>query len=128
MDQAVLFHESIEEALADVVRALGGTKAVAARLRTDMTPDAGARWLKDCLNDSRREHLTPGHVLWLLREGRAAGCHAAIQHIAAECGYAPPVPVDPEDARAALLRDYIEATKTLAKLAERIERTTTRAA
>jgi hypothetical protein len=122
MDQSSLFHESIEEALDEVVKALGGAKSVAARMRPDLSPDAAARWLRDCLNDSRREHLTPGHVMWLLRAGREAGVHAAMRFLAREAGYSEPVPVSPEDEGADLMRRYIEAAQALAKMSERIER------
>lgn len=81
---------------------MGGAKVVAASMRPDLSPDAAARWLKDCLNDSRREHLHPGHVMWLLRAGRAAGLHGAIAYLCREVGYSDPAPVEPEDERANL--------------------------
>lgn len=121
-DQSSLFHESVEDALAEVVAALGGAKVVGARMRPDLSPDAAGRWLRDCLNDGRREHLTPGHVMWLLREGREAGVHAAVRFICREAGYSEPSPVEAEDERARLQREYIEAAKSMSRLAERIER------
>lgn len=127
MDQTSLFHESLEEALDEVVKALGGAKVVAARMRQDLSPDAAGRWLRDCLNDTRREHLTPGHVMWLLRAGRDAGVHAAIRYICREAGYSEPVAVEPEDERAELQRQYIEAAKAMAAMGERIERLNVRA-
>lgn len=122
MDQQALFHESVEEALTEVVNALGGAKTVGARMRSDLSPDAAARWLKDCLNDHRRESLHPGHVMWLLRAARAAGLHGAMAFIARECGYGDPIPVEPDDERAKLQREYIEAARAMSRLAERIER------
>ena len=41
--------------------------------------------------------------------------------IAMECGYSTPQPVEPEDERAALQRQYIEAAKSMARIADRIE-------
>lgn len=125
--QPSLFHESLEEAMDDVVKALGGAKVVGARMRPDLSPDAAARWLKDCLNDGRREHLHPGQVMWLLRAGREAGLHGAMAYLCREIGYGDPVPVEPEDERAQLQREYIEAAKSMARLAERIERANIRA-
>ena len=121
--QNALFHESIADALREVVQALGGTKATGARMRPEMPADQAGRWLNDCLNADRREHLTPEQVLWLMREGRAIGAHAILAYLCAEAQYAAPVPVDPEDERAALQRQFIEASKMMTKLAERIERT-----
>ena len=122
-NQPALFHESISDALRELVAALGGTKAVGARMRPELPADHAGRWLADCLNDSRREHLTPEQLLWLLAEGRRAGHHGAIGWITSEVGYSVPEPIEPEDQRAKLQREYIEAARTMAKLAERIERT-----
>lgn len=57
MSQPALFHESIIDALRELVQGLGGTKAVGARMRPEMPVDHAGRWLSDCLNDARREHL-----------------------------------------------------------------------
>ena len=88
--QPALFHESISDALRELVAALGGTKAVGARMRPELPADHAGRWLNDCLNDSRREHLTPEQLLWLLAEGRRTGLHSAMGWIASECGYTTP--------------------------------------
>ncbi len=125
--QNALFHESIADALREVVQALGGTKATGARMRPEMPADQAGRWLNDCLNADRREHMTPEQVLWLAREGRAVGTHAIMAYMCAEAQYAAPVAVEPEDERAALHRQYIEAAKLMAGIAERIERTNVRA-
>lgn len=121
MDQQALFHESINDALKAAVAAMGGTKAVGAKMRPEMSPDHAGRWLADCLNGDRREHLSPERVVWLLREARVAGVHDAMTYLAGECGYAVQ-PVEPEDERAKLQRDYIEAARSMAKMAARIER------
>jgi hypothetical protein len=123
MNQPALFHESINDALRELVAALGGTKQVGARMRPELSADHAGRWLSDCMNADRREHLTPERVMWLLVEGRKAGIHAAMTYIATDCGYSAPQPVEPEDERAKLQRDYIEAARAMAHLAERIERT-----
>ncbi len=122
MSQQALFHESINDALREVVQHLGGTKAVGAKMRPEMPADHAGRWLNDCLNEDRRERLSPEHLMWLLKEGRAAGIHSAVAYILSECGYASPVPVDPVDERAELQRQYIEAAKMLARMGDRIER------
>lgn len=122
MSQPALFHESISDALRELVGALGGTKAVGARMRPEMPADHAGRWLADCLNDTRREHLTPAQLMWLLREGRVVGHHAAIRWMAGEAGYSEPSPIEPEDERSRLQREYVEAARGLARMAERIER------
>lgn len=117
MDQNPLFVTDIYDALGDIVRALGGPKRVAALMRPDRDLDAAATWLKDCLNRHRREHLDPEQVLWLLREGRAAGCHVAMNYLAAHCGYHEPAPLEPEDERARLQREFAESVAQLTRLA-----------
>lgn len=121
-NQPELFHDSIDESLRDLVMALGGYKAVGARMRPEMAADQAGRWLADCLNEARREHLTPPQVMWLLREGRERGHHQAMAWIAGDAGYSNPQPVEPEDERARLQREYIEATRMLGEIADRIDR------
>lgn len=121
MDQPALFHESINDALRDIVKHLGGVKKVGSDMRPDLTIDNAGRWLADCLNDDRREKLSPDQVLYLLKRGREIGSHGAMAFIASECGYAAPQPIEPEDEKAALMRQYIEMGKAMLKAAERIE-------
>ena len=45
--------------------------------------------------------------------------------ITGECGYTIPEPIEPEDERARLQREYIDAAKAMARLADKIERTAT---
>lgn len=120
--QTALFHESLSDALREVVLALGGTKKVGAQMRPEKTIDDAARWLADCLNQDRREKLDPDQVLWILREGRKIGCHAAMHYLCAEAGYSPAAPIEPQDELAELQRNFIESTKTLSRMAARIER------
>lgn len=121
MDQPALFHESITDALRDIVKHLGGVKKVGSEMRPDLTIDNSGRWLSDCLNDDSREKLSPDQVLYLLKRGREIGSHEAMQFIATECGYATPQPIEPEDEKASLMRQYIETAKALGKMASRIE-------
>lgn len=122
MSQDALFYESLADALRAVVQALGGTKAAGCRLWPEKTPESAHRTLLDCLNEARPEKLSPEQVLWLLAAGRKVGCHAAMNYLAREAGYSDPLPVEPEDERARLQREYIEATKMLQTIAGRIER------
>lgn len=111
-----LFHESLADALRECVNACGGTKKVGHILWPDKEPDVA-----DCLNEAKREKLSPEQVLWLLRKARAAGCHAGMVFLARELGYSDPQPIEPEDERAKLQREFIESTRHLSRLASRIE-------
>ncbi len=117
-----LFHENLNDALREVVQALGGAKKVAAAMRPDRTPDEAGRWMSDVLNPDRREHLDPDQVLYLLKAGRAAGCHAAANYLMREAGYADPTPVEPEDEKARLEREFIAAAKGISAIADRLAR------
>ncbi|MCL2298367.1 MAG: hypothetical protein FWC38_00815 [Proteobacteria bacterium] len=121
MKQDELFHETLNDALVDTVKAVGGFKSVGHDLWPEKTVREAEQRLRDCLNPDRRDRLTPEQALWLIRKGREAGYHAAARFICLEAGYAPPQPVEPEDQKAVLQRQYIEATKTLARLVQRID-------
>lgn len=122
MDQESLFYESLSDALADVVKACGGAKVIGARLWPEKSVQAAHSQLLDCLNDARPAKLSPEQVLFLMREGRKINCHAAMNYLARETGYADPQPIEPEDERARLQREYIDAVKDLQALTGRMER------
>lgn len=119
--QLELIHESVNDALAFLVQALGGAKQVGAKLRPELPVDQAATWVRDCINPTRRERFTPEHVVWLLRAGRQAGVHSAMHYLAAETGYAAQ-PIEPEDERDQLRRDYIATVKMQQQIADRLER------
>ncbi len=82
--------------------------------------------VRDCLNHDRRERFTPEQVLMLLRLGHQVGCHAAMVFMARDAGYSDPQPVEPEDEVARLQREYVEATKALLNMANKIDAMQTR--
>jgi uncharacterized protein YciW len=120
MQQESLFHERIEDAIAAVADALGRK-----RLACDLWPDKSERDAHNlfdaCLNPERRERFSPSQLMFVARKGRAAGLHAIVQYMARELGYTDPLPIEPEDERAKLQREFVETGKRMAKMAERIE-------
>ena len=113
--------DSINDALIDAVKALGGSKQVGPMLWPEKTPDAAQRLLLACLNEDRPEHLTPEHVMYVLKMARAKGKHEAFQYIAHELGYAQPVPVEPRDETAELMRQFLAGVERQAEIAKRLE-------
>ena len=119
--QMQLIHETINDALREVIQAAGGYKKVGAMMFPDIPADHAAGKVRDCLNSERRERFTPEQVMMIARIGRQVGSHALMTYMARESGYADPAPVEPEDEVARLQREFVEATKSLAGLASRIE-------
>jgi hypothetical protein len=120
--QGSLFHEDIHAAIAGLVAALGGAKTVGSRLFPDLGPEAAARRLLDAINPDRAQNLSPTQLLALLRWGREAGQHGAMYYLADEAGYSRPTPIEPEDAKAALQRQFIEAVNLASQFMKRLER------
>lgn len=116
-----LFHESLSDALRECIGVCGGLKAVGAKLWPEKDPDHAGRLLGDCLNDAKLEKLSPEQVMLILRLGRERGCHAGMLYMARTLGYSDPQPIEPEDERAMLQREYIAAARELARMAHRVE-------
>ena len=123
--QLALMHESITDAIREVIQAAGGPKKVGAMLWPDQPADHAAGRVRDCLNADRRERFTPDQVMFILRIGRECGCHSLINYISRESGYADPQPIEPEDELARLQREFVESTKAIGHMAARIEAITT---
>lgn len=120
-DQIPLFVEDYDEAIRATVQALGGFKRVGADMKPDLGVEAAGRWLSDCCNPGRRERLTPSELAYLRRRARQAGVHVLAAFEMRDAGYAEPQPVEPEDERAALQRDFIEHTKALERMLQRLQ-------
>ncbi len=110
------------EALIACVKALGGSKVVGPALWPEKTPDSAQRALLDCLNEDRPQHLTPEQALLIARMARARGCHAYMEALAADLGYAAPVPIASRDEVADLQRQFVELVRAQVSLVERMER------
>jgi hypothetical protein len=114
-DQQELWHDSLEDALRDVVHALGGTKEIGYRLWPGKGPQEASKYLSRILDSTRAEKPTLGELLLILKWGREAGVHTAMGYIAQETGYKAE-PVEPEDERAALQREFNDSVKRLEKI------------
>jgi hypothetical protein len=90
--QPRLFYDSLEDAMREVIAACDGPKAVGAILWPAKSADAARTRLLDCLNHERPEKLAPEEILMLARLGRDRACHAIIEFICMDTGYAPPSP------------------------------------
>lgn len=115
--QMQLINETWREALQDVVKACGGHKRVGVLLWPEMEsrPEAAGNKLRDHLDADRREKLSLEQILLLMRLGRQAGVHSAMNFLADELGYTRPTPVSREDSETRLLGAIETASATLTK-------------
>lgn len=119
---AATMKEEISAALTRVVAALGGMKRVGSELWPSQPADQAGRKLANALNPGNSQQLHPNEVLWILKSARRAGYHSAMAFVAQECGYAPPVPVAPEDEAAELQRQFIAAQQQMQSMLKRMEK------
>jgi hypothetical protein len=122
MQQEALFFERIEDALSAVIDACGGRKRFSALLMPDKPMRDAHNLLDAMLNPERRERFTPSQLVFVAKAGREAGCHAVMQFLAREAGYAEPVPADPEDQNAELQRSFIDAVAKLEGIQKQLQR------
>jgi hypothetical protein len=118
--------ETLNDACIDAVRALGGSKVVGPMLWPEKDPVAAARLLRDSLNENRAERLCPDQLMLIARKARERGNHSIMNHFCESCGYADPVPVEPEAELAGLLREFNANSERQAAQQAKIERLLTR--
>jgi hypothetical protein len=119
--QNALFHDRIEDAADEVCRAVGGRKKMACELWPDKATRDAHNLLDACLNQERREHLTPSQLLYIARRGREVGCHAVMMFLDQDCGYAS-TPVTKCEEVDRVTSVIAESTKTLATALATLER------
>lgn len=120
MEQLPLVVDTLNDAIRDTARILG-VKRIAKELWPSKGEEAAARYLNDCLNPDREQKLSGEEILHVARRGREVGCYLITSFICADTGFAPPMPIDPDNQRAELQRQFIESTARLERLAGRIK-------
>ena len=115
--------DRIEDAIDEVIRHCGGRKGFAAELWPGKSQRDAHNLLDACLNPERRERFSPGAMVYIIKRGHAVGCHAVMQYLCSECGYAAPAAIHSQDERSELELRYLEVSREMAKLAEKIEQT-----
>lgn len=113
---------SYNDALIECVKTAGGSKKVGALLFPEKTMELAQRLLLACLNDDRPEKLSPDQALFVMRLAKDAGCHIGIEYLCQSLSYSRPTPIEPKDEMAELQRQFIEASKHISAMAERIEK------
>lgn len=121
MNQPALFHEDAFDALRADIQALGGFKKVGVALRAELAADKAGEWLADCLNRTRAYKLDVEQVQWIKREARKVGSFCYATWSLRDAGFADPQPVEPEDERAKLMREFNARSAQMMQLLTRIE-------
>lgn len=114
-------HETFNDALIDVVKALGGSKVVGSAMRPELPASQAGAWLRDSLNPDRREKLSPEQVLFLLRRSCEVGYHGGMDFVGAQAHYRCE-PVEPEVESVVVMREYMAAVAMNEAIAKRMER------
>ena len=112
--------ESMNDALIECVKAAGGSKVVASILWPEKPLADAQRLLLACLNTDRSEKLCPNQTLLILKLAKEAGSHVGINYVCGVLNYSQPTPIEPEDEKAQLMRDFIQAQKMMTQLADKL--------
>lgn len=106
--------------LIECVKACGGSKVVGGKLWPEKPVADAQKLLLACLNDDRPEKLSPDQAFLIEKMARDTGNHLAIEYRCKALSYSIPTPIQPEDEKAELMREFIQSQKALLALAERI--------
>ncbi|MDR0251503.1 MAG: hypothetical protein LBI35_09420 [Burkholderiales bacterium] len=117
--QNKLFFDDEHEALALMVSGCAkGTKALASYLFPHLKPESAYARLKACLNPEKDERLTFGQIIAAMK---FCGSYEPLLYACDETMHSRPKRIELEDQKAALMREYIAASKTLIGVVQRIE-------
>jgi hypothetical protein len=111
---------SINSMLIECVKASGGSKVVGSLLWPEKSVSDAQKLLLACLNEDRPEKLSPDQAFFIEKLARDAGCHIAIEYRCKAHSYSIPQPIEPEDEKAKLMRDFIQAQKAMSQLADKL--------
>ncbi len=117
--QHQLWHDRFEDALIDVISALGGWSAVGPRLWSHLPASDAARKLQKCLTCGP-DKLSLYELQLILTWGREAECHIGVAYVNRATGYAQPAPQDPEAELERDKREFVRSVAALERVAKRI--------
>ncbi len=118
--QQELWYDSFEDALRSTAEAVG-MKKMAAELWPEKSLNDAVRMLLHCLDPDRAEKLSGSQTALIIERGRSVNCLVALAYLCRRADCADPQPVDPEDEKARLAREFIEAVDLQSKLIKRLE-------
>lgn len=117
--QSKLFFEDEFEALNLMVSNSQKTpKQLASYLFPHLKPDSAYARLKACFNPEKDERLTFGQIIAAMK---FCQCYEPLMFACDETLHGRPARVEPQDEKAELQRQFIQTTKLLSVMADRIE-------
>lgn len=122
--QHELFYEDEYDALRACVQALGGAKKVGHMLYPDKSPDKAGEHLLNALNPNHAQKLSFSEGVFIMKKAREVGVHVAMYHIAKECNYTQPAPLEPEDQISDLQRQFNKSVELQSQIVKQLERLT----
>lgn len=120
--QPKLHYDDLDDALSDLVQALGGFKKVGPRLWQGLPQEDAAQRLRHCLNKSRREKLDHHETMRLLRWAREIQFHGAKHFLDDQTGYSRSAPIDPKDEKLKAIEAVESAAAALQRATDALER------
>lgn len=120
--QPKLHYDDLDDALGDLVQALGGFKRVGPKLWPNLPQDDAAQRLRHCLNKSRREKLDHHETVRLISMGREIDFHGAKHFVDEATGYQRSAPRDPREEKNAAVVAVQSATDALNRALALLER------
>lgn len=122
--QPKLHYDDLDDAIYDLVQALGGFKRVGPRMWPGLPQEDAAQRLRHCLNKSRREKLDHHETMRLLGWGREIEFHGAKHFVDDATGYNRSAPRDPKDDKLKAIAAVEAAALALASATEALNRAT----
>jgi len=114
-------NSTLLKALKDVVYHMGGAKRVAATLWPEKKISSAHALLLACLDANRREKLGSEDLIAIIRLGRDAGLHSAMDAFAEQAGYSRPSPITRDEERAELERRFLHALDQSKQMLDQLE-------
>lgn len=113
--------ETLNDALIECVKAAGGSKVVASLLWPEKPMQDAQRLLINCFNPDRSEKISPDQTLFILKLAKEHGYHIGLSFICSILGYSRPTPIEPEDEKAQLQKDFIDAVNRLDSIKSKLQ-------
>ncbi len=117
----IRMNETIQEAIADDIKVLGGPKAAAAIFFVAKTPDRAADTLRAWCNPSRAEEPSADELFLLIEKVRQRVGFSEVARYMEQRLNCRIEFLSPEDEKARLQRQFVDAVATVQSLARRLE-------